>query len=84
VELDMNPLFIKNMLPRLDWEAMKTLAQEVRTLRVAFTKLLPTNPLILMRRSSVSPTYRTKSPRRKHCRPRTASRHRRSRTSTRS
>lgn len=29
IEIDMNPLFIKNMLPRLDWEAMKTLAQEV-------------------------------------------------------
>lgn len=29
IELDMNPLFIKNMLPRLDWEAMKTLTQEV-------------------------------------------------------
>ncbi|KAM3414533.1 hypothetical protein BST61_g9692 [Cercospora zeina] len=29
VELDMNPLFIKNMLPRLDWEAMKTLTQEL-------------------------------------------------------
>ena len=30
VEIDMNPLFIKNILPRLDWEAMKTLIQEVR------------------------------------------------------
>ncbi|KAF2209916.1 hypothetical protein CERZMDRAFT_99974 [Cercospora zeae-maydis SCOH1-5] len=29
IELDMNPLFIKNMLPRLDWEAMKTLTQEL-------------------------------------------------------
>lgn len=29
VEIDMNPLFIKNMLPRLDWEAMKGLTQEV-------------------------------------------------------
>ncbi|KAF2766016.1 Trm112p-domain-containing protein [Teratosphaeria nubilosa] len=25
VETELNPLFIKNMLPRLDWEAMKTL-----------------------------------------------------------
>ena len=29
IEIDMNPTFIKNMLPRLDWEAMKTLALEV-------------------------------------------------------
>lgn len=29
VEIDINALFIKNMLPRLDWEAMKTLMQEV-------------------------------------------------------
>lgn len=31
VEMELNPLFVKNMLPRLDWEAMKTLATEVRT-----------------------------------------------------
>lgn len=30
IEIDMNPTFIKNMLPRLDWEAMKTLTQEVQ------------------------------------------------------
>ena len=30
VEMDMNPLLIKNMLPKLDWEAMKTLMVEVR------------------------------------------------------
>ncbi|KAK3710282.1 hypothetical protein LTR37_010348 [Vermiconidia calcicola] len=29
VEIDVNPLFIKNMLPRLDWEAMKVLTQEL-------------------------------------------------------
>jgi multifunctional methyltransferase subunit TRM112 len=29
VETDMNPIFIKNMLPRLDWDAMKGLSQEV-------------------------------------------------------
>ncbi|KAK3677617.1 hypothetical protein LTR78_002467 [Recurvomyces mirabilis] len=29
VETDMNPLFIKNILPRLDWEAMKTLTTEL-------------------------------------------------------
>jgi len=30
VETDLNPLFIQNILPRLDWEAMKTLSTEVR------------------------------------------------------
>ena len=29
VEIDLNALFITNMLPRLDWEAMKTLTTEV-------------------------------------------------------
>lgn len=29
VEIDLNPLFIKNMLLRLDWEAMKGLMNEV-------------------------------------------------------
>ncbi|KJX94576.1 adoMet-dependent tRNA methyltransferase (MTase) complex subunit Trm112 like protein [Zymoseptoria brevis] len=29
VELDLNPLFLTNMLPRLDWAAMKTLTQEL-------------------------------------------------------
>ena len=29
VEIELNPLFVKNMLPRLDWEAMKTIAREV-------------------------------------------------------
>lgn len=29
IEIDLNPLFITNILPRLDWEAMKTLTQEV-------------------------------------------------------
>ncbi|EME39645.1 hypothetical protein DOTSEDRAFT_91933 [Dothistroma septosporum NZE10] len=29
IELDLNPLFIKNMLPRLDWDAIKTLNQEL-------------------------------------------------------
>lgn len=32
IELDLNPLFIKNILPRLDWTAMKTVANEVRIL----------------------------------------------------
>lgn len=29
VELELNAVFVKNMLPRLDWEAMKTLSNEV-------------------------------------------------------
>jgi len=29
IEIDLNPLVITNMLPRLDWEAMKTLTQEL-------------------------------------------------------
>lgn len=29
VEVDLNPALIKNMLPRLDWEAIKGLANEV-------------------------------------------------------
>ena len=29
VEIDLNPSFVRNMLPRLDWEAMKALTQEV-------------------------------------------------------
>ncbi|KAL9528648.1 Multifunctional Methyltransferase [Sphaerulina musiva] len=29
IELDLNPLFIKNILPRLDWTAMKTVANEL-------------------------------------------------------
>jgi multifunctional methyltransferase subunit TRM112 len=31
VEIDINPLFIRNMLPRLEWEAMKGISQEVRS-----------------------------------------------------
>lgn len=29
IEIEMNALFIKNMLPRLEWEAMRTLTTEV-------------------------------------------------------
>ncbi|KAK3115940.1 hypothetical protein LTR53_004218 [Teratosphaeriaceae sp. CCFEE 6253] len=29
VEINMNPLFLKNILPRLDWEAIKTLTTEL-------------------------------------------------------
>jgi len=30
VETEMNPIFVKNMVPRLEWEAMKGLSNEVR------------------------------------------------------
>jgi multifunctional methyltransferase subunit TRM112 len=29
VEAEINPLLIQNMLPRLNWEALKTISQEV-------------------------------------------------------
>ncbi|KAF2156840.1 Trm112p-domain-containing protein [Myriangium duriaei CBS 260.36] len=29
IEIDLNPPFITNILPRLEWEAVKTLAQEL-------------------------------------------------------
>ncbi len=29
IETDLNPVFIKNMLPRLEWNAMKSLTQSV-------------------------------------------------------
>lgn len=29
IEAEVNPLFIKNILPRLDWPAIKTVSQEV-------------------------------------------------------
>ena len=38
VEIELNPVFIKNMLPRLDWEAMKTLANEVCLLNPPFLR----------------------------------------------
>lgn len=30
VEAEINPLLIQNMLPRLNWDALKTISQEVR------------------------------------------------------
>ncbi|KAK4499872.1 hypothetical protein PRZ48_008058 [Zasmidium cellare] len=29
IEIDMNPIFIRNILPRLDWVALKTLSSEL-------------------------------------------------------
>lgn len=48
IEIDLNPLFITNMLPRLDWEAMKSLTSEVciaPALHIIFT---PTEDMWLM------------------------------------
>jgi multifunctional methyltransferase subunit TRM112 len=36
VETDMNATLIKNILPRLDWDAMKTLTTEVRFIPTSF------------------------------------------------
>ena len=30
IEIELNPPFITNILPRLEWDAMKTVSQEVR------------------------------------------------------
>ena len=43
IEVDMNPLFIKNMLPRLDWEAIKTLNQEVYLSKSSYFEMLLTS-----------------------------------------
>jgi hypothetical protein len=37
IEVDLNPLFIRNMLPRLDWEAMRAVTQEVRGGQISFS-----------------------------------------------
>lgn len=34
VEMDLNALFIKNMLPKLEWDAMKGLMNEVMLTRI--------------------------------------------------
>ncbi len=41
VETEMNPLFLRNILPRLEWEAMKTITTEVHhlTLETSFGNL---------------------------------------------
>jgi hypothetical protein len=31
IEAEINPLLIQNMLPRINWEALKTISSEVRT-----------------------------------------------------
>lgn len=39
IEMDMNPVFIKNMLPRLDWEAVKGLTNEVGEIKETYLLL---------------------------------------------
>lgn len=34
IETDLNPLFIKNILPRLDWQAVKVITQEVSSAHI--------------------------------------------------
>lgn len=62
VEIDMNPLFIKNMLPRLDWEAMKSLTQEV-----IYRPGLDHMPIVYTKPSFASLDFRTY--RRRHRQP---------------
>lgn len=42
VEAEINPLLIQNMLPRINWEALKTISQEVRlslpTIKISSSK----------------------------------------------
>jgi multifunctional methyltransferase subunit TRM112 len=45
VEAEINPLLIQNMLPRINWEALKTISQEVRIFL-----LQTSNPLTLLSR----------------------------------
>jgi len=38
-EIDLNVVFIKNILPRVEWDAMKTISQEVCAVIVLYTSL---------------------------------------------
>jgi hypothetical protein len=59
VEAEINPLLIQNMLPRINWEALKTISQEVRfiTSHYLFTFHSTNLP-----NSSVFPPYQRKHP----------------------
>lgn len=54
-EIELNPDMIVNVLPRLDWEALKTTTSEVRTF-INFSALsplsLPYGPISDMRRTA--------------------------------
>jgi multifunctional methyltransferase subunit TRM112 len=40
VEAEINPLLIQNLLPRLNWEALKTISQEVKKIEIHPTDLV--------------------------------------------
>jgi hypothetical protein len=40
VEAEINPLLIQNLLPRLNWEALKTISQEVKKIEIHPTNLV--------------------------------------------
>ena len=44
-ELDFNPTFIQNILPRVDWEGLKVTAREVRRPRRPAFRSLATLPI---------------------------------------
>lgn len=49
VEAELNPLLIQNMLPRLNWEALKTISQEVGHLCTAKINFLHETNIIIAR-----------------------------------
>lgn len=76
IEIELNPLFITNMLPRLDWEAMKTLTQEVKPF-VTLVGNLTKPSLRLTINSSDCPIFQLKLLQQKKCRRKKESQHRR-------
>lgn len=42
VEVDTNPTFLRNILPRLDWEVLKSMSQEVRSFPLSAISLCTT------------------------------------------
>jgi hypothetical protein len=57
VEAEINPLLIQNMLPRINWEALKTISQEVCS-QPPHHNFSSTDK----HNSSVSPLYQRKHP----------------------
>lgn len=59
VEAEINPLLIQNMLPRINWEALKTISQEVRSLpnfKISFSRDGFLTPIT----SSACPIYQSR------------------------
>ena len=61
VETEINPKFLVNILPRVEWDALKTICQEVRP---SFVTSRTSKPYIRIP-SSVSPPYQTRYLRKK-------------------